>query len=82
MAGPLPPPKSSRRAPGEPLRVGVVSHGDFMSALIKALADHLPSWGLQYHHENTAITRIDFESRVVVAYMNRADHLPARLLSD
>lgn len=67
---------------GEPLRVGVVSHGDFMSALVKALADHLPSWGLQYHHENTAITRIDFEERVVVAYMNRADHLPAHLLSD
>ena len=67
---------------GEPLRIGVVSHGDFMSALIKALADHLPSWGLQYHHENTAITRIDFDRRVVVAYMNRADHLPTHLLSE
>ena len=66
---------------GEPLRVGVVSHGDFMSALIKALANHLPSWGLQYHHENTAITRIDFDDGVVVEYMNRADHLPALLLS-
>ena len=66
----------------EPVRIGLVSHGDFMSALIKALADHLPSWGLQYHHENTAITRIDFDGRVVIAYMNRADHLPVHLLSD
>ena len=82
VAEPLPPPRGSWRAPGSRCGSGSCPTATSLSALIKALADHLPSWGLQYHHENTAITRIDFDRRVVVAYMNRADHLPTHLLSE
>lgn len=62
---------------GEPSpRVAIVSHGDFMSAMVKAMTDHLPSWGIYYEHANTAITRFRLESDMCrVTYVNRADHL-------
>ena len=69
---------------GEEIRIGLVSHGDFISALIKALANHLPSWGLYYHHHNTAITSVDFRSGddIVFNYLNRAHHLPDDLVTN
>ena len=57
-------------------RVAIVTHGDFMSALVMALADHLPSWGLYYVHHNTAITRFQLDPEgCVIHYLNRVDHL-------
>lgn len=72
-----------RRRSGERCRIGLVSHGDFMSNLLKALADQLPGPGLYYEHRNTGITRLDFspEGRVVVKYLDRVDHLPEELQS-
>ena len=62
---------------GEPRqRIAVVSHGDFMSAIVKALTDHLPSWGIHYEHDNTAITRFRLDPEMCrVRYLNRIDHL-------
>ena len=66
----------------EDVRIGLVSHGDFISGLLKALGDHLPSRGLWYDHHNTAVTRLRLSSgRLVVNYMNRVDHLTDDLLS-
>ena len=67
----------------EDIRVGLVSHGDFISGLLKALADHLPSRGLWYEHHNTAVTRLRLSGsgHIVVNYMNRVDHLTDDLLS-
>lgn len=71
-----------RRRAGESRRIGLVSHGDFMNNLLKALGDQLPWPGGYYEHVNTGITRIDLPpaGRMVVKYLNRADHLPAELL--
>ena len=68
---------------GEDVRIALVSHGDFICGLLKAVTNHLPSWGLWYDHHNTAITRMTLREsgRVVVGYMNRADHLSDDLLS-
>ncbi len=64
-------------------RIGLVSHGGFIDALLKALCDQLPSRHLWYHHYNTAITRVDFweNGRLGLRYLNRIDHLPAELIS-
>ncbi|HJP32311.1 MAG TPA: histidine phosphatase family protein [Candidatus Latescibacteria bacterium] len=59
-----------------PRRIGVVSHGDFMSAIVKALTDHLPSWAVYYEHSNTAITRFGLDPEMCrVHSLNRIDHL-------
>ncbi len=60
------------------LRVALISHGNFIVALINALLDNLPSDNLYFWHYNTAFSRIDFTSsgRMIVRYINRFDHLP------
>jgi broad specificity phosphatase PhoE len=72
-----------RRMAGNGGRVGLVSHGDFLNALLKALENQLPSTGTYWEHRNTGITRLDFEpsGRMVLRYLNRIEHLPAELLS-
>jgi broad specificity phosphatase PhoE len=67
----------------EDIRLGLVSHGDFICGLLKALGDHLPSRGLWYDHHNTAVTRLRLSGsgRIVVNYMNRFDHLSDDLLT-
>jgi 2,3-bisphosphoglycerate-dependent phosphoglycerate mutase len=59
-------------------RIAIVSHGNFIVALINALTDNLPSEGLYFWHYNTAMTRIDFAANgwMIVRYVNRCDHLP------
>ncbi len=71
-----------RRRAGEKQRLALISHGDFMSNLLKALGDQLPWPGGYYEHGNTGITRLDFspEGRMVVKYLNRVDHLPEELV--
>jgi broad specificity phosphatase PhoE len=63
--------------------VAIVSHGDFIDLLIKALLNQLPSRRVYYHHYNTAITRINFNSKggLDIRYMNRIEHLPADLVT-
>ncbi len=59
-------------------RLAIVTHGDFMSGLIKALTDQLPSHGLSYEHGNTAITRFHLDADAdgcVIRYLNRCEHL-------
>ena len=58
--------------------IAIVSHGNFIVALINALTDKLPSEGLYYWHYNTGMTRIDFAANgwMIVRYVNRCDHLP------
>ncbi len=67
----------------EDRRIGLVSHGGFMDALMKAFGQQLPGNGLHYLHHNTAITRIDFvaNGRTNIRYMNRVDHLPQEWLT-
>ncbi len=71
-----------RWAEGEE-RIGMVSHGGFIDALLKALFNHLPDPRLFFYHYNTAITRIDFrhDGRLGIRCLNRIDHLPAELIS-
>ncbi len=64
-------------------RIGLVSHGGFMDALLKALCNQLPSKHIWYHHFNTAITRIDFreDDGLSLRYMNRVEHLSPEFIS-
>jgi 2,3-bisphosphoglycerate-dependent phosphoglycerate mutase len=63
-------------------RVGVVSHGAFYNRLLGAIL-HLPSReGLWFMLNNCAITRVDFkEDEISLVYNNRADFLPAELVT-
>jgi len=64
----------------EDTRIGLVSHGDFMSALLRALGG-LPSEApIYYEHRNTGITCIDLTQQGArVRYLNRVHHLPEHL---
>jgi len=70
----------------EPTRIGLVSHGDFLNALLRALLDRsdlasaaIWPWragDVYYEHRNTGVTCIELTPEVVfVRYLNRADHL-------
>lgn len=63
--------------------IGLVAHGTFMDALIKALIGQLPNEKIYYSHYNTAITRIDFlpNDFTIVRYTNRSKHLAPELLT-
>ena len=64
-------------------RIALVSHGDFMNALLKALFTQLPDRGVTYHHRNTSISWLSFSGngRLDVQYLNRVEHLPQELVS-
>ena len=72
--------RALRNRAGEDARVGLVSHGDFMSALLRALGG-LPSEApIYYEHRNTGITCIDLVPQGArVRYLNRVHHLPEEL---
>ena len=64
--------------------IALVSHAGFLDVLLKAIFEQLPSrpYIMRYYHENTAITRINFDKGwAALHYMNRVDHLPAALRS-
>ena len=64
--------------------VALVSHAGFMDLLLKVLFEQLPArpYSMRYYHDNTAITRINFDRNwTTLHYMNRLDHLPADLRS-
>jgi len=63
-------------------RIAIVSHGDFLSALLHALGRQQPDTGAYFVHRNTGITHIDVTpERVLVHYINRHDHLDDDLLT-
>jgi broad specificity phosphatase PhoE len=64
-------------------RIGIISHGAFMDALLKALTHQAPNPHLFYHHFNTGITSIDIrpDGTIDLRCLNRFDHLPPELIS-
>jgi len=63
-------------------RIGIITHGTFIDALIKAFLNMLPSRSFFFLHYNTAITRLDFNDRgVLMRCTNRIDHLPNDMIS-
>jgi broad specificity phosphatase PhoE len=63
-------------------RIGIITHGTFIDALLKAFFNLLPSRAMYFLHYNTAITRLDFnEHGVLVRCINRVDHLPSDMIS-
>lgn len=64
--------------------IALVSHAGFLDVLLKAIFEQLPSrpHTMRYYHDNTAITRINFDRGwTTLHYLNRVDHLPAALRS-
>ena len=64
--------------------LALISHAGFLDVLLKAIFAQLPSRPrtMRYYHENTAITRMSYhESRPILHYMNRVDHLSAAMRS-
>jgi 2,3-bisphosphoglycerate-dependent phosphoglycerate mutase len=64
-------------------RIGLVSHGTFAEALLRALLNLPADHRSYYSHYNTAITRIDFMSDgfLFVRYTNRLQHLPPEMVT-
>ena len=64
--------------------IALVSHAGFLDTLLKAIFGQLPSqaYSMRYYHNNTAITRVDYDGRrPVLNYLNRVDHLPPAMRS-
>jgi len=71
-----------KRHGGTHHRVGVVSHGAFYNRLLRELLHMSSHEGLWFMMNNCAVTRIDFnEDQVGLVYTNRADFLPADLIT-
>ena len=66
---------------GEETRVGLVTHGGFISLLLSALDNQGIDDDDYYGHDNTAITRVALApgGTTVVKYVNRTEHLPDEL---
>jgi broad specificity phosphatase PhoE len=64
-------------------RIALISHGMFVSLLIKALLNQLPGAMTYYHHYNTGISRIDIQpdAPLILRYLNRINHLTPDLLT-
>ncbi len=62
-------------------RVAVVSHGGFYNYVLRVVLGLPRRDELWFVLNNVAITRIDLGERVRVAYTNRADFLPGRLVT-
>ena len=63
-------------------QVAVISHGEFYNHLLSVLFDIALGRQFSFSMNNTAITRIDWDnSGVNLVYANRAEHLPADLIT-
>jgi broad specificity phosphatase PhoE len=61
----------------ETTRIGIVSHGDFLSSLMHALLAQADG-AVYYEHRNAGVTCMELTPEIVrVRYLNRADHLDA-----
>jgi len=64
-------------------RIALISHGDLIDALIRALLQPMPAQGCYFLHANTAISLLELrpDGRIRVDYLNRTDHLPQGMIS-
>jgi 2,3-bisphosphoglycerate-dependent phosphoglycerate mutase len=63
-------------------KVAVISHGGFYNSFLGVLLNMPIQNEIWFRMNNAALTRIDFlGDEVRIAYMNRMDYLPARLIS-
>jgi broad specificity phosphatase PhoE len=64
-------------------RIGIVTHGAFMSQLLKALMNQLPGNRIFYNHYNTAITSVylNEERSLSLRYLNVVAHLPFEMIT-
>jgi len=62
-------------------RMALISHGDFIDALLRALLQ--AGQACYFVHANTAISRLELrpDGRIWVDYLNRTDHLPQGMIS-
>jgi broad specificity phosphatase PhoE len=61
----------------------MVTHGTFLTCLLKALLNLLPGDGIWFLHHNTGVSYLHLgaEARVNVRYLNQVEHLPAGLIT-
>jgi len=63
-------------------RIAIVTHGGFIRDLLSELITGGPRSGEAFVTQNTSVHRIDFTAdSVLVRYLNRVEHLPAKLVS-
>ena len=62
----------------EKARIGMVTHGAFMSIFLSKLFKLLPSKKMMFQHYNSGISRISFEKkdRIIIQYLNSFEYLP------
>ena len=65
------------------VRAGIVGHGGFTNELLHELLGRNSLPGVYFSHQNTAISRLDFEGdgAIRVRYLNRLNHLPPELVT-
>lgn len=74
----------AERHAGTSDRVGLVTHGDFYHHLLAAILNIPPADGSNgwFYLNNLGISRLDFRAQGLrVMYLNRADYLPASLVT-
>lgn len=63
-------------------RIAIVTHGGFIRDLLSELITGGPRDGEAFTTQNTSAHRIDFTPEgILVRYLNRLEHLPAKLVS-
>ena len=65
----------------EKSRIGLVTHGAFMSLFFSILFKLQPSNNMMFQHYNSSISRISFEkkNRIIIQYLNSFEYLPENL---
>lgn len=64
-------------------RIALITHGGFSSLLLRALFNASADATVFFHHDNTGITRVRFNTGgwLSLRYQNRVSHLPADLIT-
>ncbi len=62
-------------------RIGLVTHGAFLSLFFSMLFKLLPSKNMMFQHYNSSISRISFEKKdmIIIQYLNSFEYLPENL---
>ena len=65
----------------EKARIGMVTHGAFMSLFLSMLFKLLPIKNTTFQHYNSSISRITFEKKdiIIIQYLNSFEYLPENL---
>ena len=63
--------------------VALVTHGNFIDCLLKAVLMLPTDTGMYFSHFNTSITRVEFtpDDDIIIRYQNRVNHLPEDLIT-